>query len=268
MADKYDNATKQTWRGWAWNQIAQRVPPGSKVLCLAGDGGFDNAVALKKGLVPIGVDLSAQCVKTFRQNGGVAIQDKMHRAIITMQPDAVLLDECGDLHAMQVANWALATVSCKAVVGNWQRGRSESAAALWPGLIDIEVSTIGKDRRASPLHSPKHRGRLALLIYCMMAVRAHRGDRIAAIDADSGKHLFALSCNREELQQALDVLTPAMLPAFHSYRSKDGGAYFDSLAITLVNTACVQAASTPIMQRSKRKAAAAKALLTMRRNSN
>ena len=124
MAEKYDNPTKQTWRGWAWNQVKNRVHVGSRVLVLCGEYGHaDLWHGTKRGMEVVGVDLSDDCVEKFRNAGGVAIKDKLHRQVWSMKPDAVIADMLGGVTQNSFVDVIHATMLTKCIVWNGLAGR-------------------------------------------------------------------------------------------------------------------------------------------------
>lgn len=246
MAGKYDNPTKQTWRGWAWNQVHRRVSPGSTVLCLAGDGGFDLEPGKKKGLVPVGIDRIQQNVRVFRRQGGVAICDDIHHQLFAMRPDAAILDFMGGLtDKNRKIIWDAFRI-CHCVVVNLMRGRDD--VKTWRNARCQE----------------KNRGKMCGLETAANIIRAAYDDDRTANET----WLYIDDClqsSRASETLALSVLD-TLEPAYYSYRSKDcrSAIYYDSVALT--NQIRWDCFST--RPQSVRKAAAAKALLTMRRSKN
>jgi len=253
----YDNATKDTWRGWAWNQIAKRSVPGATVMVLAGDGGYDIKKARRHGLRIIGVDRVQGRVNEFRRQGEVAIKDSLHRQVMLMKPDALIADMMGGMTSSSWGDVLAVSPICKAVVWNGLRGRDK-------GVNDIigEASSgcipIYRGRRIEWTQVGKHRGKIAFCSLIVAAWNAAGGDMNSYVPQD-----FISRMSRE------------LRPEFMTYRSKDSGQYFDSVAWNWLgcddgnkDSYIAAFANSRRVKRSKRKAAAAKAVMTRKIRSN
>jgi hypothetical protein len=116
--DNYESSTKDTWRGWQWNRIVERLlgfrnlgPAGKRmllrnktVLYLVGPHDKDRSKALKHGFDNhnlIAVDIAQARVNLVRKAGGLAIKGSLHQ-ILAHWPedwpiDAVIADFCGGM---------------------------------------------------------------------------------------------------------------------------------------------------------------------------
>src|SRR5690606_15930967 len=116
--------TKQTWRGWAWNQLGGRLAPGSRVMVLCGEyGRADIDHANRRGFECVGIDVSRECVDAFRSANGVAVLDKLHRQMLLIQPDGVILDMLGGMTRQSMIDPLWCSLVAKAIVWNGLRGR-------------------------------------------------------------------------------------------------------------------------------------------------
>lgn len=249
MAEKYNNPTKETWRGWAWNQIRSRgVLPGETVMVLCGEGGYDFEIARRKGYSVIGVDINSKCVDSFRAKGGIAVCDSLKDQLITIRPKALIADMLGGATSSTLGMLIDATAICDVVVFNLLRGRDNGICEM-PGSIPKFSG-----RQKSLTEIGKHRGKIATT-YLLW----HYADEMGF-----GRFIP-------------NSLFEATKPDFHSYRSKDSrNLYYDSGALTTRKCTAIkngEACDLSVLSNfasrsSNRKAAAAKALLTMRRRSN
>lgn len=262
MAVKYDNATKQTWRGWAWNQVAKKLLPGQRVMVLCGDGSHDIDVGARKGFEVVGVDILQGSVDRFRGKGGIAVCDTIEKQVYAVNPDAVIFDYMGGITPHRLRTVADATRFCNVVVANFLRGRDPAARQ------------IAGDLRPLVRDGEKHRGKIAAaFVGCdLMRVLFENMDSL-----DDERYLF-LSDIQEGVKngrarEAAEFARGAIAihnPAFYSYRSKDGKQYFDSVSMSLDGD-IVESVKPTVWchdRRSVRLAAAAKAVSTMRREMN
>ena len=247
MAEMYDNPTKETWRGWAWNQIAARINPGSLVVTLCGKTSLDAQYGFKRGMNVVGVDISQEGVDAYRDDGFVATCDKLHRQVWALKPDAVIFDMLGGITTPSMRDPIRLSLFTKASVWNGLRGRDNGV----PNQVKRLLVPDYTNGRRSQAEVGIHRGRVAW---------AHW----AGVCLDAAKKPLS--------QRYIDMLGEWSRPAFQSYRSKDSGQYFDSVAWTTeslrVDPSNVVMTNSKRCNASKRKAAAAKALITMRKNRN
>ena len=246
---KYTNPTKSTWRGWSWNQVVQRAGKScshyKKTVCvLAGDSAGDVVHAEKHGVRCVAIDYSEGNVKNYRQSGGVAVQDSLKNQLTALTPDCLIADFVNGITVDNMALMLDSVIVCDAVVFNFLRGRDPLGGQL-AACGDAVIASYDGRRRLS-VECGKHRGRLSAMLLAWACAEMWYGiDRDARLIPDD---LFA-----------------KMRPSFYSYKSSDGGQYFDSVAITTKDFRIEQskpwiAGLAPID--SRRKAAAAKAVLT------
>lgn len=159
--ESYADPVKETWRGWQWNRICERLPEWDNrkmpsmqsaefrrvaktktALYLAGKEAMDLDWAARRGFCldnMIAIDISEDAVKCVRGRGGIAIRGKLHDVLIGWPKDwhidIVVADFCGpfDLEIARFANsmsHSLA-ISTKTVLSiNMQRGRDEASNAF------------------------------------------------------------------------------------------------------------------------------------------
>lgn len=258
----YDNATKDTWRGFVWNQVADRLKrcPGTKqrVCVLAGDIAADRECATKRKLECVAVDCNLSAVKTFRKAGGVAIQDQLVNQIRVLQPSAVIADlVCGITPSVREMYFD-AIFLCDVVVFNLLRGRDKGVGEYVRAARkhNIEVpEVVGRNMQWAPVN--KHRGRL--LFASAVGALARDCCGTGGSNAD------------DEIARFIEKEAWEMMPRYYSYQSKDSGQYFDTVVVT--SNIFSRYTSVEIRKRerlsapkaSRQRAAAAKAILTTRR---
>jgi hypothetical protein len=259
---KYNNATKQTWRGWAWNRVAEKLIPGQKVMVLVGDGSFDLSVGISKGFEVIGVDLQPDNVSKFRSLGGVAILDTIENQLYSFKPDAVIFDYTGGITKDRMRAVSDACRFCSVVVANFLRGRDPLAVSL------------SRDLRPIVSDGEKHRGRIAAAFTALdLSRRLFEG--IDGLDDD--RYLYMSDIRQDAIkgdgQKAIEFCMEMLRlhsPCYYSYRSKDSNQQFDSVCMSMPAT--VVAGVRPTVRadnlKSNRLAAAAKAVATKRREMN
>lgn len=247
MAEMYDNPTKETWRGWAWNQIAARINPGSLVMTLCGQSDADAKCAIKRGFRVVGVDVNQKGVDAYRKAGHVAVCDKLHRQVFCIKPDAVIFDMLGGATKLSMGDPIQLSLFTRAAVWNGLRGRDIKVPTPTKQLLIPDYTTGRKLRTSVGIH----RGKLAWVHWAGVVLAYAK---------------VPLS------EDYVNMLGELSRPAFQSYKSKDGGQYFDSVAWTTsqltVDPKLVGLNDSKRCNESKRKAAAAKALLTMQRRKN
>lgn len=254
---KYDNGTKQTWRGWAWNQIASRTKKNDLVMVLCGDSAADVPHAKKRDLRCVGVDIVEENVAKFRKAGGVAVHGKLHTTAFSMKPNAIIADMLGGLTERSAQTPLTLSHFCDAFVWNGLRGRDP---------IGGELSSI-----SSGLPIPSFRnGRMRF-----EEVGKHRGKILYAGIISSFWHVYehGVAPSDDDFDGTAAIpdwfirqVAKVHKPVFYSYRSKDGGQYFDSMAISghKKQKLWPELASNNRTSKAKRRSAAAKAILTMR----
>lgn len=120
--DSYQNTTKETWRGWQWNRIAELLGAGtipgwpqrdrgtgycrsvcqrSTAVYLVGPDDLDRGSAIKRGFRDenlVAIDLDKKRVKSVRKDGNLAIADSLQRILIEWprgwDVDVVVADFC------------------------------------------------------------------------------------------------------------------------------------------------------------------------------
>lgn len=257
----YDNATKDTWRGFVWNQVADRLKrcPGAqqRVCVLAGDIAADREHATKRKLECVAVDCNLSAVKTFRKAGGVAVQDQLQNQLLALQPSAVIADLVSGLDFRVFRMFVTAQLLCDVVVFNLLRGRDKGMGEYARDIANVGLrvpEVTGRRVRWVPVG--KHRGRMLFA----------QGMRLTAKTVMSWQGM-----SLEAADAYLEKFCVAMSPRFYSYQSKDSSQYFDTVVVT---TQCLSkyndSESRNLLRAcapkvSRRRAAAAKALLTMRK---
>lgn len=182
----YDSGAKQTWRGWQWNRIAERIPKCQRrdavVVYLVGPDDLDRKAAIGKGFRNrnlIAVDIDHDNVRRVREAGGVAIACNLQDAIAHWPADiklsAIVADFTCGLSASSYSLWQAALHCFGMRRGtvfsvNLQRGRDPwsnrrrdgfSERLMQPGQAQayfrqiLEAQFFGDIRLADPI---KHRG--------------------------------------------------------------------------------------------------------------
>lgn len=268
----YDNATKDTWRGWAWNQVQSRVPPGSRVLVLCGDIAGDLKPAIRRGYEVVGVDLNPDCVDTFRINGGVAIKDNASAQIALMKPDACILDFKNGFNQGNMQTVFHASLNCKCVVANFLRGRDDIVSEKRGGIpSQIPPLPNYRGRRLTAwFHKPKHRGAMFVCnLACLHQLLTVEFGGLDGFIPDS--ELLNIAYGKMPCTEYINRFCERSKTSFNQYKSKDSNnvQVFDSFALnSLLKVREEDLKPLDVRPSSIRKAAAAKAVLTKRRYSN
>lgn len=175
----YANGTKQTWRGWQWNRICDRIPKHKRrdavVAYLCGPDDFDRACAIKRGFVNqniVAVDVSEENVTRIRRAGGVGIVGNLADILVTWQGHtplaAIVADFCGGMNKSAI-DFTISLLKCPGVhvgtvvAANFLRGRdchsnefrSQFANVDWTGVKELVASLFSGD--ASLADFGKHR---------------------------------------------------------------------------------------------------------------
>ena len=235
-AETYEDASKDTWRGWKWNAIARaalgfnaRLPPSEQkrmlatktVLYLVGPNDRDRQKAIDIGFLAdnlIAVDLLQERVDAVRKSGGLAIRGSL-QMILSNWPkdwpiDVIDGDFCSGLVSDIVVirgsmGYCAAMHPLTVVSLNLMRGRDPSSNSIraeigrTPNLL---AKLFPKER--SPI---KHRGVNWLAHVCSHHFK-HFGDGYFA-----------------DLDEMADWIHKTFKPNLHSYRSKTSGQFFDSI---------------------------------------
>jgi len=236
--DSYSNGTKETWRGWQWNQIVKRLCGGKKlgpaatkeilqqkvVAYLVGPEDKDREIAIKKGFRSenlLAIDIDDNKVASVRKAGGIAISGSLQQILLewpcVLKLDAVIGDFCGGFNNSfkQFADCLLVSKAVKKdtiISVNLLRGREPNLKS------DLE----GNDSQI------KHRGVFALSYFYWKIQRLF----IAELFAATG-HVNCDCCKEKNEQR----LIHSMNPVTYSYRS--GNQYFDSVVFShILNDSC------------------------------
>lgn len=215
MATRYDNPTKQTWRGWQWNQVRSRISRSNRkplAVALAGDTAEDLRHANKHGIECVAVDNKMRCVKNFRKAGGLASQADLHDYLIAIQPTILLADLTTGVTPDALAMMLDAIGFCDSVAFNFQRGRDRGIRQL-SGV----VPQYRRQRERVDVPIGKHRGKISLAYVSRLVAEAWYG-------VNPGQKMLPADVSEDMFQ--------AMKPEYESYKSKDGGNYFDSIVLT------------------------------------
>lgn len=209
--DEYVDASKDTWRGWKWNRIADaavrwaKLPPTEKarrlshktVLYLVGPDDKDRAKALSKGFAShnlVAIDLVQGRVDEVRRSGGLAICGSLQQVIANWPKDwpidVVDADFC--------SGW-VSDVSC---LKNILLG----SPAMVPDTVFSINLMRGRDSNCNNLRQfldIKHRGELWGKLHLLHASILQSGE------------------SETPLQRTR--------PEWTQYRSKTSGQWFDSV---------------------------------------
>jgi len=184
---EYTSRPKETWRGWQWNRIAERLAGDSKApsaqrracsrataLYLCGPEDIDRQVALGKGFRTenlVAVDLDEASILRVREGGGIGVCARLEELLVTWPADwpidVVVADTCTGFSASAIGLFAALVaspgVSDRTVVSvNLQRGRDKDTTE-WREKIGGGLGAIGEEL-------PKHRGHEWLMgCNCLMA---------------------------------------------------------------------------------------------------
>lgn len=103
-AKDYAFKQKADWRGWAWNQLAERIPERERraalVVGLFGAAGLDFDVARDKGFDPRGfvnIEKDDDATLEARRRGITTVKGDAGERLkaLHVRPDAIFLDLCG-----------------------------------------------------------------------------------------------------------------------------------------------------------------------------
>lgn len=268
-------------------------------MVLIGDTDNDLVEGKKRGFQVVGIDRVIHNVNHFRAAGGIAIADEFNAQLALIEPDGVIYDGVAGLGMDSIMFTWLASIRTRVIVWNGLRGRDPWITSARYEIAARQILKIFRNGVCSgEQRAGKHRG---MLVYAEAMGEFVKSET----DLTEYHELFMarfgaqntlqqkIDLNRppreiRQLQNDIDDLTAELQqidniredleakymirtsPTFGTYRSKDGGQYFDSAAwtnywsqeIALRGKLNVPLAATS--SRSARKAAAAKALLTRR----
>lgn len=284
---RYSNNTKSTWRGWAWNRISENVPKGGSVLVLCGDGAFDTNEASRRGFNAHGFDLDNKKVQLFRDQGHIAYCTPVGFGSVAVRGDAAILDwTSGMTNRTLEETVSVIRSGISFLVVNFLRGREKQRDSIFQLMKSHEVRACSafrclavfndQTRRWHFVSMDKHRGFLFLLSIFTAAFQAHVKDVFDRFDEDNVKQLLlAHSQNAEKATlpytslyrlAAVKDWCNEVRPQFYSYRSKDSGQWFDSVAF---HTTAMQSDKLSIYpshavvpKSTRRRIAAARAVFT------
>lgn len=238
----YNNLSKQTWRGWAWNRIVERIPkPDRRTavgLYLVGPEDLDREVTQKKGFQNhnvIAVDINGDYVQRVRDNGGLAIQGRLED-LITVWPEDwplafVYADfTCGLAQTAKELQAALMTsravqLGKTVVMVNLQRGRDPDSnpvrQAINGALNDYSsvwlASIRRRDKIADMIMDNRHRGKQFVSVFFY-----HCQKSVTVVDSFTAQQL------RQYEKRFLELVNPV----FYSYRQDPQTPYMDSTVFT------------------------------------
>jgi hypothetical protein len=278
MNARYENGTKETWRGWVWNRLAEILPRGSRVLCLCGDTAGDLPLARKHKFSVVGIDVQRRCVDAFRAEGGTAAQMEIGDAILALQPDGVIIDAMGGITGNSFFKPFLWSLFPKVTVWNLLRGRD-------PDVEVIRADAQERNRAKLVWNYVLGTSHLFYRDNCLSAqdMRAEYEEKVNIIKTlgrcviAKGLLLSAAKVGAERLVETCYIPTRVWAmyerdgkPLFYSYRSKDSGCVYDTCLwqnrgfVGLNwNRGSLKDAARLLPLAVRRKAAAAKALVTM-----
>ena len=254
--DSYANGTKETWRGWQWNRIVERLPgwrpnmgpsfyrnlcADKTVLYLCGPDDFDRQVALKKGFRHenlIACDLDG--VSHVRSGGGLGISCNLIDAI-SLWPkdwplDVIIADFCGGITresfdlALSV-HWSPAVHSGTVLSANFLRGRDAWVNEIRQ-KIPNHLSGSACQLVFPPGFSEKHRG--CVFAYWKYSwswseVLHYDDSRLADMGIEIQRNRYGTFINGIPFDSFLAEYYRHANPEFYTYRS--GVQYFDSVVM-------------------------------------
>jgi hypothetical protein len=192
----YDNGTKNTWRGWVWNRIVERLdkdPSEATAIYLVGPEDRDRDTAIAKGFRNenlIAVDLDPENVRRVRERGGFAICADLNDVVQFWNDrpvDVLVADFCGGLTQPAISFALVSSVYNRAiskgavVAVNLLAGRETGG---FRECVSLFKSAIKSADASSDGIIPAHRG-LAWLFtaMCFAVSEMSRSDRDTAKSA-------------------------------------------------------------------------------------
>lgn len=273
--DSYQNGTKETWRGWQWNQIVNRLcgcrelgPASTRnelrdkvVLYLVGPNDIDRQVAIKKGFRNenlIAVDFDRSRVDAVRKDGGFAVCGNLTHIAATWPAskpvDAVIADFCCGL-TEEVGKFVEALVA---------HGMLKDNGALSMNLLRGRDSINDEVRMVAGRPGLKHRGDWAALLVASEIFKQKFDNKPVPEGAKAGD----IERLKSLMEQYRKGIYNWLLPSFYSYRS--GVQLFDSVVMQFPSFAekpglpCVHTLPPKKILAAKRQIAATMAIRTMR----
>lgn len=255
MKDVFGNGTKETWRGWQWNRVCDRIPKCERrdavVLYLPGPEDRDRSSLINKGFSNhnlIAVDKSPQAVEGVRRGGGVAICENISDVVKAWPPsrrlDCISADLLGGFTDSSFKLWLAMILRGRPVVCamNMMRGRDALGGAVSKSKY--------QSRYTLP---PTHRG--AQLIEFAI--------RYLCFEYESAE----LTPRQYQVWKAKqEQMSNRLSPVFYSYRSQRG-MYYDSVICQSFLPPCDDSIlAFDVPERTRRRVAAALAVSTQYRN--
>ncbi len=277
----YDSGTKQSARCWCWNQVEQRVPKNSLVMVLIDDTDFELKEGIRRGFRVVGIDKSKQSIEKGKASGGIAVRDDFINQMESLKPDAAIFDGVSGITKYAMALIDAARYTTRAVVWNGLRGRDKYGGMMKSSVerSEFKIHCYKKGKPQGHVFPGLHRG---MLLYSKELVNIIKDfdDLVDDFPFPYEEDPLKAWSKPERIQYlcrfANDVFMRHHKPEFMSYRSKDSGQYFDAAAWTQNreffgrndldwrDRSLYESAAANRSLASKRKSAAAKALLTMR----
>lgn len=237
--NEYTGKQKESWRGWMWNRIIERLPdykPGMKngslqricrdkvAIYLPGPDDIDRRIAMTKGFRNenlIAVDICEDRIKAVRKAGGVGICGGLQNVLAEWKAkdhlDVVFADLCGGLNESEKKLWLLASTALNGwgvFAVNLLRGRDKGSNALRSGIKESCSRGYVGDYLLG-IDPTKHRGFQAFAEIVMRLVPLHDGETVASVR--NRRAYFIENIN----------------PIFNSYSSSGANQIFDSVVMKL-----------------------------------
>jgi hypothetical protein len=246
----YDSGAKQTWRGWQWNRIAERIPKHKRrdavVVYLVGPDDEDRECAKKKGFSNrnlIAIDIDNDNCRRVRDRGGVAVPGNL-ADLVYMWPShtplaGVVADfTCGhnasaiDFSVALATSYAVGPASSVVAV-NLLRGRDSWSNNYRASLVDSHSQLLPKLRELVPeIEDVGHLLRVRHATPSLADIEKHRGHTWSSAAAD----LFASQLEKltgQNAQQSAMAFMETMNPLFNSYKS-----HFDDAVQVMDSVVC------------------------------
>lgn len=243
----YDNGTKETWRGWQWNRIVERLPgyrrgmgksarwslaANIRVAYLCGPDDFDRQYAIERHGFRnenlFAIDINRENIDRVRASGGIGVACHLADAVAywpgSLNIGVLVADLCSGFNKSTVD---LIRALC------WSRG-------VMPKAV-VSVNMLrGRDGQSNDIHSSarkrfgesmRHRGKLFHKFGCVvMGASVSHNRRVANVGAGMKIGDIKLESENEIIEQIIGLSAPA----FSSYRS--GSQWFDSVVMSWPGT--------------------------------
>lgn len=229
----YKFGTKNNWRRWQANRIAERVNPATAtVLYLAGEQDQDRTLLKAKGFRDhnlIAVEREKKIVAELRDREILVAHGDLFDVLFSWPAqkriDVVIGDFLCDLSRAMVSNivFALMLPQCIETVFafNFLKGRDSSLQSLRDG-----IGVVAIDYGCSPFRDPKHRGNILFMLLVMAAkLKLEEGLKCHFSEAEC-QEILQLENIKAELTHCLEL---NCLPVYNQYASTAGNQYFNSV---------------------------------------